>query len=209
MSPQPHAAPLLQVCWEQDLLLFLQDHPAFSLAPKQRFQLSGLEEVSGGGSYSKVGSAQPPLCHPHILAQVCLLPPADDGASLEKEARRWATRVARDHKSRAYSEEVGVVLPHRAPGAQGGAFPAPSELWVPTQVLQRLEARRQQGLEAEAAAVERQMEEARENIRKAEVGASVRELGVALGSVTTRVGDVGAGRGCCTGAVVLGHCDDV
>ncbi|XP_058704610.1 F-BAR and double SH3 domains protein 1 isoform X2 [Poecile atricapillus] len=116
LSPRPHAAPLLQVCREQDLLLFLHDHPAFSLAPEQRFQLSGVEEV-------------------------CLLPPADDGASLEKEARRWATRVARDHKNRAHSEEV----------------------------LQRLEARRQQGPEAEAAAVERQMEEARENIRKAEV----------------------------------------
>ncbi|XP_058704611.1 F-BAR and double SH3 domains protein 1 isoform X3 [Poecile atricapillus] len=130
-----------RVCREQDLLLFLHDHPAFSLAPEQRFQLSGVEEVSGGGHYSKVGSAQPPLCHPRVLAQVCLLPPADDGASLEKEARRWATRVARDHKNRAHSEEV----------------------------LQRLEARRQQGPEAEAAAVERQMEEARENIRKAEV----------------------------------------
>ncbi|NXU40351.1 FCSD1 protein, partial [Drymodes brunneopygia] len=106
-----------RVCREQDLLLFLQDHPAFSLAPEQRFQLTGLQEM-------------------------CLLPPADDGASLEKEARRWATRVARDHKNRAHSEEV----------------------------LQRLEARRQQGTEAEAAAVERQMEEARENIRKAEVG---------------------------------------
>ncbi|NXR26385.1 FCSD1 protein, partial [Cinclus mexicanus] len=116
-----------RVCWEQDLLLFLQDHPAFSLAPKQRFQLAGVEEV-------------------------CLLPPADDGASLEKEARRWATRVARDHKNRAHSEEV----------------------------LQRLEARRQQGLEAEAAAVERQMEEARENIRKAEVSRVKAEARLAL-----------------------------
>ncbi|NWV42533.1 FCSD1 protein, partial [Grantiella picta] len=116
-----------RVCREQDLLLFLQDHPAFSLAPEQRFQLTGVEEV-------------------------CLLPPADDGASLEKEARRWATRVARDCKNRAHSEEV----------------------------LQRLEARRQQGLEAEAAAVERQMEEARENIRKAEVSRVKAEARLAL-----------------------------
>ncbi|XP_033373559.1 F-BAR and double SH3 domains protein 1 isoform X4 [Parus major] len=141
-----------RVCREQDLLLFLHDHPAFSLAPEQRFQLSGVEEVSGGGHHSKVGSAQPPLCHPRVLAQVCLLPPADDGASLEKEARRWATRVARDHKNRAHSEEV----------------------------LQRLEARRQQGPEAEAAAVERQMEEARENIRKAEVSRVKAEARLAL-----------------------------
>ncbi|NXF12458.1 FCSD1 protein, partial [Smithornis capensis] len=117
----------VRVCREQDLLLFLQDHPAFSLAPEQRFQLSGVEEV-------------------------CLLPPGDDGASLEKEARRWATRVARDCKNKAHSEEV----------------------------LQRLEVRRQQVPEGEVAAVERQMEEARENIRKAEVSRVKAEARLAL-----------------------------
>ncbi|KFO58554.1 FCH and double SH3 domains protein 1, partial [Corvus brachyrhynchos] len=89
-----------RVCREQDLLLFLQDHPAFSLAPEQRFQLAGLEEVSGGGALEQGG--------------VC----------------------------------TALVTPVSLP---------------------RLEAGRQQGPEAEAAAVERQMEEARENIRKAEV----------------------------------------
>uniref|UniRef100_A0A8D2QBC4 SH3 domain-containing protein n=1 Tax=Zonotrichia albicollis TaxID=44394 RepID=A0A8D2QBC4_ZONAL len=103
VSPQPHTTPLLQVCREQDLLLFLQDHPAFSLAPEQRFQLTGMEEV-------------------------CLLPPADDGASLEKEARRWATRVAREHKNRAHSEEVGVVLPHGALGGSGRGEETPTGL---------------------------------------------------------------------------------
>ncbi|NXH70284.1 FCSD1 protein, partial [Hydrobates tethys] len=117
----------VQVCREQDLLFFLQDHPAFALAPEQHFQLAGVEEV-------------------------CLLPPGDDGASLEKEARRWATRVARDHKNKAHSEEV----------------------------LQRLEARRQQVPEAEAATVERRMEEARENIRKAEVSRVKAEARLAL-----------------------------
>ncbi|NWS71306.1 FCSD1 protein, partial [Crotophaga sulcirostris] len=116
-----------RVCREQDLLLFLQDHPAFSLAPEQRFQLTRVEEVS-------------------------LLPPGDDRASLEKEARRWATRVARDHKNKAHSEEV----------------------------LQQLETRRQQVPEAEVAAVERQMEEARENIRKAEVSRVKAEARLAL-----------------------------
>ncbi|NXY10035.1 FCSD1 protein, partial [Pteruthius melanotis] len=140
-----------RVCREQDLLLFLQDHPAFSLAPEQRFQLAGVEEVSGGGGIMARWGLHSP-CHPRVPAQVCLLPPADDGASLEKEARRWATRVARDHKNRAHSEEV----------------------------LQRLEARRQQGLEAEAAAVERQMEEARESIRKAEVSRVKAEARLAL-----------------------------
>ncbi|NXK55445.1 FCSD1 protein, partial [Chauna torquata] len=109
----------VRVCREQDLLLFLQDHAAFTLAPEQRFQLAGIHEAS-------------------------LLQPEDGGASLEKEARRWATRVTRDGKNKAHSEEV----------------------------LQRLEAeaRRQQVPEAEAAAVERQVEELRETIRKAEVG---------------------------------------
>ncbi|NXS45693.1 FCSD1 protein, partial [Balaeniceps rex] len=123
----PHAALLLQVCREQDLLLFLQDHPTFTLALEQRFQLAAVEEV-------------------------CLLPPGDDGASLEKEARRWATRLARDHKNKAHSEEV----------------------------LQRLEARRHQVPEAEAATVERRMEEARENIRKAEVSQVKAEARLAL-----------------------------
>ncbi|XP_076205849.1 F-BAR and double SH3 domains protein 1 [Aptenodytes patagonicus] len=117
----------VQVCREQDLLLFLQDHPAFALAPEQRFQLAGVEEV-------------------------CLLPPGDDGASLEKEARRWATRVARDHKNKVHSEEV----------------------------LQWLEARRQQVPEAEVATVERRMEEARENLRKAEVSQVKAEARLAL-----------------------------
>uniref|UniRef100_A0A8B9MDW3 FCH and double SH3 domains 1 n=1 Tax=Accipiter nisus TaxID=211598 RepID=A0A8B9MDW3_9AVES len=127
-----------RVCREQDLLLFLQDHPAFTLALEQRFQLTG------GGLHS-----QPLLSH-RVLAQVCLLPPEDDRASLEKEARRWATRVARDHKNKVHSEEVGAVLPQ-------GAW------WV-----------------VEAAAVERQMEEARENIRKAEVSRVKAEARLAL-----------------------------
>ncbi|KAK2524854.1 Fchsd1 [Columba guinea] len=117
----------VQVCREQDLLLFLQEHPAFTLAPQQPFQLAGVEEVS-------------------------LLLPGDDGASLEKEARRWATRVARDCKNKANSEEA----------------------------LQRLETRRQQVPEAEVAAVERRMEETRENIRKAEVSRVKAEARLAL-----------------------------
>lgn len=85
-------------------------------------------------------------------------------------------------------------------------LPAPTTLLthpVPTQVLQQLEARRQQVPEVEAAAVERQMEEARENIRKAEVSPPGRRLWVASRSVTPRVGDAGMGRcggwGCSAG----------
>lgn len=132
---------------------------------------------------------------------MCLLLPGDDGASLEKEARRWATRVARDCKNKAHSEEVGAVFLHSMAGeAQGGACPVrpvppsshhPADPWVPTQELQRLEAKRQQVPEAEVATVERRMEEARENIRKAEVGPPRQ---VALKSVTPGAGDAGMGR---------------
>lgn len=111
---------MLQVCREQDLLLFLQDHPTFALAPEQHFQLAGVEEVGGEGWREGIRARggggphnQPLLSHP-VLTQVSLLPPGDDGASLEKEARRWATRVARDRKNKAHSEEVGAVLPHGA-----------------------------------------------------------------------------------------------
>ncbi|NWW43982.1 FCSD1 protein, partial [Pedionomus torquatus] len=140
-----------RVCREQDLLLFLQDHPAFALAPEQHFQLAGVEEVDGGTLRRGVPCSHPLLSHP-VLAQVCLLPPGDDRASLEKEARRWATRVARDHKNKAHGEEV----------------------------LRWLEARRQQVPEAEVATVERRIEEARENIRKAEVSRVKAEARLAL-----------------------------
>ncbi|NXP75026.1 FCSD1 protein, partial [Ramphastos sulfuratus] len=46
--PQPHTAPPLQVSREQDLLLFLQDHPSFALAPHQQLQLTRMEEVGQG-----------------------------------------------------------------------------------------------------------------------------------------------------------------
>lgn len=66
----------------------------------------------GSGLHSQL------LLSHHVLTQVCLLPPGDDGASLEKEARRWATRVARDRKNKVHSEEVSAILPHGAQGVQ-------------------------------------------------------------------------------------------
>ncbi|KAG6923495.1 FCH and double SH3 domains 1 [Chelydra serpentina] len=62
-------------------------------------------------------------------------------SGLEKEVRRWATRAARDYKIKTHGK----------------------------QVLQRMEARRQQAPEAETPSMERRMEEVSENIRKAEV----------------------------------------
>ncbi|XP_075756130.1 F-BAR and double SH3 domains protein 1 isoform X2 [Pelodiscus sinensis] len=108
-----------RVCREQGLLLFLQDNAAFAAPPEQPFQPAGADQVrlleAGKGSAAESG--------------------------LEKEARRWATRAARDYKIKTHGE----------------------------QVLQRLEARRKQAPEAEVPSVERRMEEASESIRKAEV----------------------------------------
>ncbi|XP_034634550.1 F-BAR and double SH3 domains protein 1 isoform X2 [Trachemys scripta elegans] len=108
-----------QVCREQSLLLFLQDNTAFTPTPEQQFQPSGADHV-------------------------CLLEARSGSAGesgLEKEARRWATRAARDYKIKTHGK----------------------------QVLQRMEARRQQAPEAEMPGMERRMEEVSENIRKAEV----------------------------------------
>ncbi|KGL85386.1 FCH and double SH3 domains protein 2, partial [Tinamus guttatus] len=109
-----------QISREQNLLLFLQDHTAFTLAPEQRFQLAGMDQMR--------------LLEPESSST--------SESSLEKEVRRWANRAAKDYKIKTHSE----------------------------QVLQRLEARRQQAPEAEVAATERRMDEVKENIRKAEVG---------------------------------------
>ncbi|XP_010224806.1 PREDICTED: FCH and double SH3 domains protein 1 [Tinamus guttatus] len=107
-----------QISREQNLLLFLQDHTAFTLAPEQRFQLAGMDQMR--------------LLEPESSST--------SESSLEKEVRRWANRAAKDYKIKTHSE----------------------------QVLQRLEARRQQAPEAEVAATERRMDEVKENIRKAE-----------------------------------------
>ncbi|XP_039339588.1 F-BAR and double SH3 domains protein 1 isoform X4 [Mauremys reevesii] len=108
-----------QVCREQSLLLFLQDNTAFTPTPEQQFQPSGADQArlleARSGSAGESG--------------------------LEKEARRWATRAARDYKIKTHGK----------------------------QVLQRMEARRQQAPEAETPSMERRMEEVSENIRKAEV----------------------------------------
>ncbi|XP_034959377.1 F-BAR and double SH3 domains protein 1 [Zootoca vivipara] len=74
-------------------------------------------------------------------------------SGLEKEVRRWATRAARDYKILTVSE----------------------------QVLQRMEARRQQQApEAEMTTVEKRMEEIRDNLRKAEISKVKSEARLAL-----------------------------
>ncbi|XP_077166945.1 F-BAR and double SH3 domains protein 1 isoform X2 [Paroedura picta] len=101
-----------QVCREQNLLLFLQDNVAFSAMAAQPFQ-------------------------PEETDQISLL----DDSGLEKEARRWASRAAKDYKIQTVSE----------------------------QILQRMEARRRQVNEAEVSSLEKRMEDVKENIRKAEI----------------------------------------
>lgn len=153
-----------------------------------------------GEHCSQVGSAQP-------LSPPCPCPGVP-AATSRRRGQPGEGGAALGHAGGPGPQEQGTQrgggccpAPRSAGGAQGGALPAPHQLLppseprVPAQVLQRLEARRQQGPEAEAAAVERQMEEARENIRKAEVGPPVRGFGVASRSVTPRVGHAGTGRG--------------
>ncbi|KAJ6655459.1 hypothetical protein lerEdw1_005160 [Lerista edwardsae] len=120
-----------QVSREQNLVLFLQNNAVFSAMVMQPFQPAGanqgisLLDVSG----SNVGES-----------------------GLKKEARRWATRAARDYKIQTVSE----------------------------QVLQRMETRRQQIPEAEMLSMEKRMEEVRENIRKAEISKVKSEARLAL-----------------------------
>ncbi|XP_042320061.1 F-BAR and double SH3 domains protein 1 isoform X2 [Sceloporus undulatus] len=110
-----------QVCREENLHLFLQENnTAFAPMVIPSFQPAGADQVTslldtGGSNAVDIG--------------------------LEKEARRWAARAARDYKIQTVSEEV----------------------------LQRMETRRQQVPEVEMPSMEKRMEEIRENIRKAEI----------------------------------------
>nr|XP_060630244.1 F-BAR and double SH3 domains protein 1 [Anolis sagrei ordinatus] len=108
-----------KVCQEENLRLFLQDNnTAFTEMTIPSFQPAGADRVTSllhtnGGNAGDIG--------------------------LEKEARRWAARAAKDYKIQTVSEGI----------------------------LQRMETRRQQVPEAEMTGMEKRMEEVRENIRKA------------------------------------------
>ncbi|XP_029439327.1 F-BAR and double SH3 domains protein 1 isoform X2 [Rhinatrema bivittatum] len=120
-----------QVSREQNLQLFLQDSTVFSPTPVQQFQPSGADKV----------------CHLEKWSS------SQNGESgLEKEARRWATRAARDYKLKAHGERV----------------------------LQRLEARRQKASEEEALGMGQKIEEVTEGIRKAEISKVKAEARIAM-----------------------------
>ncbi|CAJ0950301.1 unnamed protein product [Ranitomeya imitator] len=110
----------LQVSRQQNLQLFLKDTNVFSPTPIQQFQPSGADK---------------------ILKLVTLIKAPDEMNVLDKEARRWTSRSARDYKLKTHGERV----------------------------LQRLEDRRKNTSEEEVLGIVQKMEEVKESIRKAEV----------------------------------------
>ncbi|KAG8579385.1 hypothetical protein GDO81_010858 [Engystomops pustulosus] len=110
----------LQVSRQQNLQLFLKDTNVFSLAPIQQFQPAGAD---------KIGNL------------VTLVKAADEMNVLDKEARRWTSRTARDYKLKTHGERV----------------------------LLRLEDRLKNASEEEVLGVVQKMEEVKESVRKAEV----------------------------------------
>nr|XP_033783400.1 F-BAR and double SH3 domains protein 1 isoform X2 [Geotrypetes seraphini] len=109
-----------QVSREQNLQLFLQDVTVFNLTPPHQFQPSGADKVCQLETWNSSQNGE---------------------SGLEKEARRWTSRAARDYKLKAHGERV----------------------------LQRLEARRQKASEEEALGMGQKIEEVKEGIRKAEI----------------------------------------
>ncbi|XP_069055580.1 F-BAR and double SH3 domains protein 1 isoform X2 [Pleurodeles waltl] len=120
-----------QVSREQNLQLFLQDTTLFSPTPAQQFQTTGTDKVC------------------HLENQTSS---RNEESGLDKEARRWATRAARDYKMKAHGDRI----------------------------LQRLEARRLQVPEEEISGTEQRMGEVRESIRKAEISKVKADARVAL-----------------------------
>ncbi|XP_078087950.1 F-BAR and double SH3 domains protein 2-like isoform X2 [Mustelus asterias] len=102
-----------------DLQLFLQENPVFTEPSAFPFQAAGSDKV----------------CQLEIQ-----LGDRDRESSLDKEARKWATKLANNHKVIAHGERV----------------------------LRNLEQRRKLLSEEEASSIESKMEEIKESIRKAE-----------------------------------------
>uniref|UniRef100_H3APU0 FCH and double SH3 domains 1 n=1 Tax=Latimeria chalumnae TaxID=7897 RepID=H3APU0_LATCH len=114
-----------KVSREENLQLFLQENPVFTRIPICQFQPAGSDKLVW-------------ICALDLERQH-----SDRGgeSGLEKEARRLASKAAKDYKIQAHGERV----------------------------LQSLEKRRKTVLEEESSSLEQKMEEVRENIRKAEI----------------------------------------
>ncbi|XP_072256708.1 F-BAR and double SH3 domains protein 1 isoform X2 [Pyxicephalus adspersus] len=110
----------LQVTRQQNLQLFLKDTNLFSPVPIQQFNPVGADKVSK-------------------LETLVKGPEAEN--VLDKEARRWTSRAARDYKLKTHGERV----------------------------LQRLEARKKNAAEDELPSLDLKIEEVKESVRKAEV----------------------------------------
>ncbi|KAM5171189.1 F-BAR and double SH3 domains protein 1 isoform 2-T2 [Mantella aurantiaca] len=110
----------LQVSRQQNLQLFLKDTNLFSALPIQQFHPAGMDKVSK-------------------LETLIKGPDAEN--VLDKEARRWTSRAARDYKLKTHGERV----------------------------LQRLETRKKIAAEDELPSMDLKMEEVKESVRKAEI----------------------------------------
>ncbi|KAG8439018.1 hypothetical protein GDO86_005276, partial [Hymenochirus boettgeri] len=109
-----------QVCRQKNLQLFLKDTNVFSPAPIQKFQPAGTDKVLSLETVTKGPNVE---------------------SVLDKEARRWTSRAARDYKLKTHGERV----------------------------LERLDARRATIPEDEIPSMEIKMEEVKESVRKSEV----------------------------------------
>ncbi|XP_002940037.4 F-BAR and double SH3 domains protein 1 [Xenopus tropicalis] len=109
-----------QVSRQQNLQLFLKDTNLFSPTLIQKFQPAGSDKMSTLESLTKGPNVE---------------------SVLDKEARRWTSRAARDYKLKTHGERV----------------------------LQRLEAKRATVSEDELSSMELKTEEVKESVRKAEV----------------------------------------
>ncbi|XP_053574588.1 F-BAR and double SH3 domains protein 1 isoform X1 [Bombina bombina] len=109
-----------QISRQHNLQLFLKDTNLFSPTPAQQFQPAGLDKVSHLEKLTKGPNAE---------------------NVLDKEARRWTSRAARDYKMKTHGERI----------------------------LQRLETRRLTASEEEVPSMDLKIDEVKESVRKAEV----------------------------------------
>ncbi|XP_075066043.1 F-BAR and double SH3 domains protein 1 isoform X1 [Mixophyes fleayi] len=110
----------LQVSRQQNLQLFLKDTNLFLPTPMQQFQPAGTDKVS--------------------KLETLVRGPSSENV-LDKEARRWTSRAARDYKLKTHGERI----------------------------LQRLEARQKNVSDKEVSSMDIKIEEVKESVRKAEV----------------------------------------
>ncbi|XP_009877793.1 PREDICTED: FCH and double SH3 domains protein 1-like, partial [Apaloderma vittatum] len=116
-----------RVCREQDLLFFLQDHPAFALAPQQHLQLAGVEECWQrlASGRQQVPEAEVATVERHMEEARENIRKAEVGPLAQ--ARAWLVRALYDYEGQSPEElsfpewAIIRVLP-RAPGEVDDGF---------------------------------------------------------------------------------------